>query len=45
MAFFDGAVVNIALGALQWEFGATLVGAQWVAQANANCLVVTVFIV
>ena len=30
MAFIDGTVVNVALGALQREFGATLVGVQWV---------------
>jgi EmrB/QacA subfamily drug resistance transporter len=35
MAFIDGTVVNVALGALQREFGATLVGVQWVVEAYA----------
>jgi EmrB/QacA subfamily drug resistance transporter len=35
MAFIDGTVVNVALGALQREFGATLVGVQWVVAAYA----------
>ncbi len=35
MAFIDGTVANIVLGALQREFGATLVGAQWVVEAYA----------
>src|SRR5215475_9267947 len=32
MAFIDGTVVNVALGALQREFGATMVGVQWVVE-------------
>jgi EmrB/QacA subfamily drug resistance transporter len=35
MAFIDGTVVNVALGALQREFGATMVGVQWVVEAYA----------
>src|SRR5262249_47359896 len=35
MAFIDGTVVNVALGALQREFAATLVGVQWVVEAYA----------
>jgi EmrB/QacA subfamily drug resistance transporter len=35
MAFIDGTVVNVALGALQREFDATLVGVQWVVEAYA----------
>jgi EmrB/QacA subfamily drug resistance transporter len=35
MAFIDGTVVNVALGALQREFDATLVGIQWVVEAYA----------
>jgi EmrB/QacA subfamily drug resistance transporter len=35
MAFIDGTVVNVALGALQREFNATLVGVQWVVEAYA----------
>jgi EmrB/QacA subfamily drug resistance transporter len=35
IAFIDGTVVNVALGALQLEFGATLVGVQWVVEAYA----------
>jgi EmrB/QacA subfamily drug resistance transporter len=35
MAFIDGTVVNVALGALQREFGATIVGVQWVVEAYA----------
>jgi EmrB/QacA subfamily drug resistance transporter len=35
MAFIDGTVVNIALGTLQREFDATLVGVQWVVEAYA----------
>jgi EmrB/QacA subfamily drug resistance transporter len=35
MAFIDGTVVNVALSALQREFGATLVGVQWVVEAYA----------
>jgi EmrB/QacA subfamily drug resistance transporter len=35
MAFIDGTVVNVALGALQKEFGATMVGVQWVVEAYA----------
>jgi EmrB/QacA subfamily drug resistance transporter len=35
MAFIDGTVVNVALGALQREFGATLVGVQWVVESYA----------
>ena len=30
MAFIDGTVVNVALPAIQANFGATLVGVQWV---------------
>ena len=33
MAFIDGTVVNVALSALQREFDATIVGAQWVVEA------------
>jgi EmrB/QacA subfamily drug resistance transporter len=35
MAFIDGTVVNVALGTLQREFDATLVGVQWVVEAYA----------
>src|SRR5512145_863969 len=35
MAFIDGTIVNVALGALQREFGATLVGVQWIVEAYA----------
>ena len=35
MAFIDGTVVNVALGALQREFNATLAGVQWVVEAYA----------
>jgi EmrB/QacA subfamily drug resistance transporter len=35
MAFIDGTVVNVALGALQREFNATMVGVQWVVEAYA----------
>jgi EmrB/QacA subfamily drug resistance transporter len=35
MAFIDGTVVNVALGALQREFDATLAGVQWVVEAYA----------
>src|SRR5437870_1648107 len=35
MAFIDGTVVNVALGALQREFNATLTGVQWVVEAYA----------
>src|SRR5262245_7243405 len=35
LAFIDGTVVNVALGALQREFDATLVGVQWVVEAYA----------
>jgi EmrB/QacA subfamily drug resistance transporter len=35
MAFIDGTIVNVALGALQREFNATLVGVQWVVEAYA----------
>jgi EmrB/QacA subfamily drug resistance transporter len=35
MAFIDGTIVNVALGALQREFDATLVGVQWVVEAYA----------
>jgi EmrB/QacA subfamily drug resistance transporter len=35
MAFIDGTVVNVALGALQREFDATLTGVQWVVEAYA----------
>src|SRR5262245_52825351 len=35
LAFIDGTVVNVALGALQREFDATMVGVQWVVEAYA----------
>src|SRR5262245_6516385 len=35
MAFIDGTVVNVALPALQKQFGATLGGAQWVVESYA----------
>lgn len=35
MAFIDGTIVNVALGALQREFGATLIEVQWVVEAYA----------
>ena len=35
MAFIDGTVVNLALPALQSNFGATLQDVQWVVQAYA----------
>ncbi|MEA2597846.1 MAG: hypothetical protein QOF01_4315 [Thermomicrobiales bacterium] len=35
MAFIDGTVVNVALPALQDDFGATQAGVQWVVQAYA----------
>lgn len=35
MAFIDGTVVNVALPALQKEFGASLADAQWVIEAYA----------
>lgn len=44
MAFIDGTVVNVALGALQQEFGATLVGVQWVVEAYALFLAALVLV-
>jgi EmrB/QacA subfamily drug resistance transporter len=44
MAFIDGTVVNVALGALQREFGATLVGVQWVVEAYALFLAALVLV-
>lgn len=38
MAFIDGTVVNVALPALQNEFGADIAGAQWVIEAYALLL-------
>jgi EmrB/QacA subfamily drug resistance transporter len=44
MAFIDGTVVNVALGALQREFDATLVGVQWVVEAYALFLAALVLV-
>jgi EmrB/QacA subfamily drug resistance transporter len=38
MAFIDGTIVNVALPALQNEFGADIAGAQWVVEAYALLL-------
>ena len=38
LAFIDGTVVNVALPALQREFGATVVDVQWVVEAYALLL-------
>jgi EmrB/QacA subfamily drug resistance transporter len=44
MAFIDGTVVNVALGALQSEFNATLIGVQWVVEAYALFLAALVLV-
>jgi len=44
MAFIDGTVVNVMLGALQREFDATLVGVQWVVEAYALFLAALVLV-
>ncbi|MGH9840727.1 MAG: MFS transporter [Blastocatellia bacterium] len=44
MAFIDGTVANVALGALQREFNATLAGVQWVVEAYALFLAALVLV-
>ncbi len=44
MAFIDGTVVNVALGALQRELNATLAGVQWVVEAYALFLAALVLV-